>query len=436
MKIVKLIPIVVLIAALGIGGYLLTMHGKDAVSMAALKKEGVLTIDTVNSSFEGQSGKLSSVKVIEEQHVKKGQVLMTLDTNDINLQIKGIKEQMSQIDVQISQAKSSLTSQANKLAEQEANAKLNIQAAQLAETQVNQGARAEDITSQEIAVDSAKKSVEIANNSVTSAQTAVSAAQQSADFAQTSYDRNKSLFDNGLATQASVDSAQNAVDTANKQLQSAQDQLATAQKQVELTGNQVKAQETALEKMKNGATAEDREQAHLKVSQAQQALKQIQQGQEDISNGKYNIELLQKQKDSLQINMDTLNVQKNRRVLKAAVDGKVTRVVPKVGENVSAGTPVVVIETGKLYYDLYVGEENIKTFKAGAKVKTDVISLNKDVQGTVRYITSAPQYAALRMSREKGQADTTSFIVRVDVKRTSELLPGMTVEVQTNESNN
>lgn len=436
MKIVKLIPIIVLIVALGVGGTLLMMHGKDAVSMAALKKEGVLTIDTVNSSFEGQSGKVTAVNVKEEDHVKKGQVLMTLDTQDINLQIKNVKEQMSQIDVQIAQAQSELTSQAHKLAEQKANAELSIEAAKVAQQKVLTGARPEDIQSQEIAVDSAKKSVEVANNGVNAAQTGVATAQQAVDYAQTNYDRAKSLFDNGLGTQASLDSAQNALDTAQKQLQSTQDQLVSAQKQVEVAGNQVRAQETALEKLKNGATAEDRDAAQVQVAQAQQGLKQIEQGQEDITNGKYNIDLLKKQKDALQINLDNLTVQKERRVLTASADGKVTRVVPKTGENVSAGTPVVVIETGKMYYDLYVGEENIKHFQAGAKVSTNVISLGKDVQGTVRYITSAPQYAALRMSREKGQADTTSFIVRVDVKRTSDLLPGMTVEVPTDESNN
>ncbi|ANF95194.1 HlyD family secretion protein [Paenibacillus bovis] len=436
MKIVKLIPIILLIVALGVGGTLLAMHGKDAVSMAAMKKEGVLTIDTVNSSFEGQSGKISAVKVKEEQHVKKGQTLLVLDTRDIDLQIKGVKEQMAQIDVQISQAQSSLTSQAHKLAEQKANAELNIKAAQVAEQKVLTGARPEDIRSQEIAVDSAKKSVEVANNGVTSAQTAVEAAQQTLDYAKTSYDRAKALFDNGLGTQASLDTAQNSVDNATKQVQSAQDQLNSAMKQVEVASNQVSTQENALQKLKNGATAEERQQAHVQLEQAQQALKQIEQGQEDIDNGKYNIELLQKQKDSLKVTLDGYEVQKGRRILTAAADGKVTRVVPKVGENVSAGTPVVVIETGKLYYDLYVGEENIKSFQAGAKVSTDVISLGKNVQGTVRYITSAPQYAALRMSREKGQSDTTSFIVRVDVKRTSDLLPGMTVEVPTNESHN
>ncbi|WP_322907197.1 HlyD family secretion protein [Paenibacillus sp. SGZ-1009] len=436
MKIVKLIPIIVLIVALGVGGTLLAMHGKDAVSMAALKKEGVLTIDTVNSSFEGQSGKIASVKVKEEDHVKKGQLLMTLDTQDVNLQIQNVKEQMSQLDVQISQTQSQLTSQSHKLAQQKASAQLNVQAAQVAEQKVLTGARPEDIQSQTIAVDSAKKSVEVANNGVNAAQNAVATAQQNVAYAQTSYDRAKSLFDNGLGTQASLDTAQNALNTAQKQLQSTQDQLVSAQKQVEVAGNQVLAQETALEKLQNGATAEDRQAAHVQVEQAQQALKQIDQGEEDIRNGKYNIELLQKQKQSLQINMDNLLVQKSRRVLTAPADGKVTRVVPKVGENISAGTPVVMIETGKLYYDLYVGEENMKNFQAGAKVDTNIVALGKHITGTVRYITSAPQYAALRMSREKGQADTTSFIVRVDVKRTSDLLPGMTVEVPTNESNN
>ena len=70
-------------------------------------------------------------------------------------------------------------------------------------------------------------------------------------------------------------------------------------------------------------------------------------------------------------------------------------------------------------------------YTPGDKVPGLCSSLKKEVEGVVRYITAAPQYANMRMSREKGQADASSFLVRIDVQRTPELLPGMTLEVNT-----
>jgi hypothetical protein len=115
--------------------------------------------------------------------------------------------------------------------------------------------------------------------------------------------------------------------------------------------------------------------------------------------------------------------------VKASADGKVTRIVPKTGENIAAGATVAVIESNQLYYDIYVNETQISGYTPGSRVPGYAAALKRNVEGEVRYITAAPQYANMRMSREKGQADATSFLVRIDVQRTPDLLPGMTLEV-------
>lgn len=444
----KFIPYILLIVALGAGGILMAMSGKDAVSMAAQEKDTLLAADTVNASFQGVSGKVSSINVKEEQRVKKGDVLMTLDPVDKELEIAKLQSQIAQMDVQIAQAKGSLGIQADKITESEKQAQLDIQAAQTAETQVNKGARAEDIQQQQLAVASAKQSaenaltaVETAKQNVEIAKKTVTSRQKSFDLAQTSYNRVKALKESGVASQAELDKAQNELDSAKIALETAQDQLeianasvATASKQAGIAQNTVSQQQTALQKMQAGATAEEREQARLKTEKAKEALTQTSKSRDEVQNGKYNVNLLTKQKEALQVQLKSLQLQRDRTVLKAPVDGKVTRVVPKLGENVSAGSTVVMIETADLYYDLYVGEADVAKFQAGSKVTSHIVALNKDVEGTVEYITSAPQYTNMRMSRDKGQADTSSFQVRVQVPRTENLLPGMTVEVQVHES--
>lgn len=328
----RLIPLILLTVALVTGGILMTLDGKDAVTMASTVKYGLLTADTLNQSFQGVGGKITSVQVTEEQQVKQGDVLMALDLTDIDLQIAKLKTDILQLDVRI----------------QQANA---------------QGDRKEDMERQALAAE---------------------AAQQALDLAQINYNRTKALFDAGATAQANLDTVSYQLDTAKNAL-----------------------------------------------SQQQSVLKKL---GTDIQNNAYNVELAEKQKESMEVQLQSLEVQKQRMTLKASADGKVTRVIPKIGENVPAGATVAVIESNQLYYDIYVNETQITGYTPGSRVPGYVAALKKNVGGEVRYITAAPQYANMRMSREKGQADASSFLVRVDVQRTPDLLPGMTLEVDIGEN--
>lgn len=327
-----LIPLILLIIALVIGGILMTLDGKDAVTMASAVKNGLLTADTLNVSFQGVGGKVTSIKVTEEQQVRQGDVLMTLDATDLDLQTAKLTTDIQQLDVKLQQTKT-------------------------------QGERKEDVERQELAVEGAR---------------------QALDLAQSNYDRTKALFDAGAVAQVNLD---------------------TVSYQFETAKNALSQQQAALKKLET-----------------------------DIQNNGFNVELVEKQKESMQVQLQSLEVQKQRLILKAPADGKVTRIVPKIGENIAAGATVVVIEANQLYCDIYVDETQVSGYTPNSSVSGYVAALKKNVEGKVRFITAAPQYASMRMSREKGQADVSSFLVRIDVQRTPELLPGMTLEVNTGES--
>ncbi|MHB0860869.1 HlyD family secretion protein [Paenibacillus sp. SEL3] len=441
----KVIVYVLLVVALGTGGTLMAMSGKDAVSMAAQQKNTLLTADTVNVAFQGVGGRVNTIEVKEEQQVKKGDVLMTLDPVDLDLQIEKLKTDIAQADVKIKQAKDGLQNQSEKISTSEKQGQLDIQAAQAGESLLNQGTRAEDILRQKLAIEAAQQSldaaltgVETAKRNAEIAQKTVSSRQQALDLANVNYNRIKALYDAGAGTKAELDNAKNqldnaqiALDTATDQVEIAKNQIIAASKQSDIAKNGIAQQQTALDKMEAGATAEERQQARIKTEKAKEALTQTSQTRKDVKNSEYNVDLLAQQKQALSVQLKTLELQRGRMVLKASADGKVSRIVPKMGEIVSTGATGVVIETNQLYYDIYVGEDSMSQFKAGGNVNTHVVALDKDVQGKVRYITSAPQYTNMRMSRDKGLSDISSFQVRVDVQRTSELLPGMTVEVVT-----
>ncbi|MDQ0496178.1 HlyD family secretion protein [Paenibacillus brasilensis] len=441
----KIIVYILLVVALGTGGTLMAMSGKDAVSVAAQQKNTLLAADTVNVAFQGVGGRVNTIEVKEEQQVKKGDVLMTLDPVDQNLQIEKLKTDIAQADVKIKQAKDGLQNQSEKISNSEKQGQLDIQAAEAGESLLNEGTRVEDIQKQKLAIEAAQQSLDAALTGVKTAKTnaeiaqkTVASRQEALDLAQVNYNRVQALYNAGAGTKAELDNAKNQLDnaqialaTAKDQVEIANNQITAASKQSDIAQNGIAQQQTALDKMEAGATAEERQQARIKTEKAKEALNQTSQTRRDVKNSEYNVDLLAQQKQALSVQLKTLELQRGRMVLRASTDGKVSRIVPKMGEIVATGATGVVIETNQLYYDIYVDEDSISQFKAGGKVTSHVVALNKDIQGKVRYITSAPQYTNMRMSRDKGLSDISSFQVRVDVPRTSELLPGMTVEVVT-----
>ena len=90
----------------------------------------------------------------------------------------------------------------------------------------------------------------------------------------------------------------------------------------------------------------------------------------------------------------------------------------------------MLLESERLYFDIYVAENKVTGFQEGAKVTCWSPALNQNVRGTVLSVTAAPDFADLKMVRERGQADLTLFKVRINVEPAEGLLTGMTLEVK------
>ncbi|WP_145152732.1 HlyD family efflux transporter periplasmic adaptor subunit [Paenibacillus xylanexedens] len=119
----------------------------------------------------------------------------------------------------------------------------------------------------------------------------------------------------------------------------------------------------------------------------------------------------------------------------APYDGLVDRVTVKKGDRVQAGVPLAVLQKNTYYTDLYIQESEIQKLEVNQSVEVHFPYLDEPTQvsGIVTSISSAPQFATLRMSREKGQADLSMFLVRISMDSNTDLLPGMTAEVKLDE---
>ncbi|WP_405155227.1 HlyD family efflux transporter periplasmic adaptor subunit [Paenibacillus sp. FSL K6-0108] len=119
----------------------------------------------------------------------------------------------------------------------------------------------------------------------------------------------------------------------------------------------------------------------------------------------------------------------------APYDGLVDRVAVKQGDQVQAGVPLAVLQKNNYYTDLYIQESEVQKLEVNQSIDVHFPNLDQPTQvsGVVTSISSAPQFASLRMSREKGQADLSMFLVRISMDSNTDLLPGMTAEVKLDE---
>lgn len=119
----------------------------------------------------------------------------------------------------------------------------------------------------------------------------------------------------------------------------------------------------------------------------------------------------------------------------APEDGVTNRIDVKLGEEIRPGMPLAVVQKTEYFTDLFVQEGQIHKLKLNQNVKVRFPYVNRSIEadGVVTSIAAAPQFASLRMTREKGQADVSMFAVRISVASQADLLPGMTAEVDLDE---
>lgn len=218
------------------------------------------------------------------------------------------------------------------------------------------------------------------------------------------FQRMQSLCDTGAISQKEMDSYRNAMEVARASVVQAENGLN------QLLGGAVDRGDT--DSIELPAIAEQRA---------------------DVDNQKNTLENLRQQRKQLAVSLTQLNINKGRLVLRAPEDGKILKVIAKEGEMVSAGTPVILLESRRTYYDIYLPETDVHQLHEGDRINGYTIAGGKRVPGTIRLIARAEGFADYKLSREKSSADITSFQVRIYTDPVEGLLPGMTIEVHRDE---
>jgi multidrug resistance efflux pump len=244
----NVIILLVLAVALAGGGYMMAAEGKDAITLAANNKGSMLTAEQVNVSFQGVGGKIVDLAAKEELNVVKGDVLMKLDTTDIDLQLLKAQADIEVTAIKVKQSEDALQVAQGKLDNALKQAQIGVNQAKTSQEQVIEGARAEDIDRQKLAVAAATEA----------------------------HTHALRLYNQLLNTEDTYDKNPYAYKDHRDALENARSQLATLE-------NARDQQQTALNKMLNGASQQEKQQASLLTDKAQAILEQNKLTQQDIA---------------------------------------------------------------------------------------------------------------------------------------------------------
>ncbi len=340
----------------------------DAVSVAQSLKSGVLTADKINIAFEKVGGKLIARHVQESQRVQQGDILMVLDEVDTNIAIERLKAV-----IRSQQASIRLEESATRIANDETKL-----------TEVSSWRKIEEI------------------------QATLSAARASEELARTDFNRALKLSHTGSVSQSMLDNAKSTLTQSHAAVVQAERQLASAM---------------------IGTTPEQMKRLAEKASAQGMTLQAIANSRESIKNRENVLDQLRAQLAQSQAELKQLEVNHSRLTLTAPEAGKVLKLLYEPGEIVPTGAPAVLLESDRRYVDIYVNENMVSAYQPGTAVSAQVPALATQVEGVVRFANAAPSFSDLRMTRERGQADLTSYQIRIYTEEKPQLLTGMTLEV-------
>ena len=236
---------------------------------------------------------------------------------------------------------------------------------------------------------------------IDSQRAAVSSAQATLRNCQLDFDRTSALVEAGAVAKAQLDDATMALNVARANVQ---------------------AQEQLLERLLAG----------VRDSGLTDSLNlpTIEQERASARNMLNDIEALNQQRNYLTVQLKELEIAKERLTLHAPEDGKILSILQKQGEMIAPSVPVVLLETNRIYYDIYLSEDQAVGLHEGDQIIGTTIADHKQINGTIRLMTQAPGFADLKQSREKGQADLSAFQVRIYVDPSSGAMPGQTIGVK------
>jgi HlyD family secretion protein len=384
----KRIVIILLVVALGVGGYL-WYTGAFTPKGNHILVSGNLELNQVDLSFK-VAGRLVERRVDEGNWVKQGDLIARLDPVELqrtNVRDKalviGAKSNYDQLVTSIEFQKSTLESDiAARVAElNQAQAKLD--------TLLN-GSRQQEIQQSEAAVNDSKAQLE---------------------FARLDWDRSQTLFKNDDISKQQYDQARTKFESATAMLRQAEEKDSM---------------------VREGPRKEDIAGARADVARAQAAVKTAEANRLEVKRREQELMERQSEIERTEAQAGISQKQLSDTEVYTPIDGVVLVKAAEPGEVLAAGTTVVTIgDLDHPWLRAYINETDLGRVKLGQKVKLTTDSFpNKVYWGQVSYIASEAEFTPKQIQTKEERVKLVYRIkIEVDNKE-HELKNNMPVDAE------
>jgi HlyD family secretion protein len=384
----KRLPILILVAAVGIGLYL-WRTGYFAGPRNEIQVSGNLELTLVDLSFK-IAGRMTELNVREGDWVKKGQVIARLDPVQL-------REQRARDQALVASAQSNYQQLTTSIAYQKATLESDIAAhraelnqAQAKLDQLLAGSRAQEIQQADASVTDAKAQV---------------------DLARSDWERAQMLYKNEDISTSQFDQARAKFNSATAVLQQAEQRAAM---------------------VKEGPRKEEIAGGRAEVARAQAAVANAEANRIELQRKEQELGARQAEIERSKAQAAMSQAQLDDTVILAPIDGVVLVKSAEAGEVLAAGTTIVSIgDLDHPWLRAYVGETDLGRVKLGTKVKLSTDSYpGKTYEGTVSFISSEAEFTPKQIQTKEERVKLV-YRIKVDVDNTHhELKNNMPVDAE------
>ncbi|HZP80422.1 MAG TPA: efflux RND transporter periplasmic adaptor subunit [Chthonomonadaceae bacterium] len=417
-------------------------------------------------------GRISRLFVDEGMRVRQGQILATIDPQEINSQVAALRAQLAGAQARLAAARKNATYQQDQTTTSIAQYEHNVEAALARLKQAEAEAEAQPrLTQQSIDIaqanlDAARASLRAQQESlnlmvqsthpqaVVAAQSAYDQARVQADNDARNLQRQQQLFANGFVSQQAVDAALTQAQVSEAHMREVKARLdrmkrtndleaANARAQVASAQGQVRQMQAALAQARtsvlNTTRRQELESARAAYAQARAQLAAARTGRTQDLMRRDDIAAAASEVQQIQNQLNERLVNQRDTTLVAAMTGLVTKRYVEQGELItsaissfSSGTPVFQIaDLSTMLVKININEVDIAKLRRGLLTEVSIdASRGATFTGRVRKVAPAAMSAAASSDSSSANTANTQTVIRFPVeiqidRADSRLKPGM-----------
>ncbi|MHB9134271.1 MAG: efflux RND transporter periplasmic adaptor subunit [Armatimonadota bacterium] len=288
------------------------------------------------------TGRIEYLQVREGDRVRKGQVLVRLDTNTVEANVQQQKANLAAAQYRLAQAQISQTPTDIAIVTQIRQQEAAVASARADYAQVQENIKAQYAAAM-AGVSDVQGKIDGANAAMANAKAVINSAQANLDNANTKYNRVLDLYKQGFIAAQDVDDAKATLSVQQANVEVAKGQLAVAQASRDSATAQKLAAEQQASIVKTKGKA-DVEAANARLRQAQAALESAKANTAQSPAYQQNLSALRAGVDAARAALQNAVAQRSDTVLIAPMDGFVTGRFADPGSLSSPSQPIIAVQ--------------------------------------------------------------------------------------------